>query len=136
MALMQWNEGLSVHISSIDHQHQKLVGIINRLHDAMLAGQAGTELTPVVNELVDYTRTHFSNEERLFIQHGYPDTEKHKAAHAAFIRHLREIQNSMAGGNQAGVAMKTMQLLKEWLTRHIKGTDQEYSGFMLERGVQ
>ena len=39
MALLNWSSELSVGIPKIDQQHQKLVGFLNELYDAMQAGK-------------------------------------------------------------------------------------------------
>jgi len=55
MALMQWNDSLSVNVGMIDKQHQKLVGMINELNDAMRQGKGKDILGKTLNELVAYT---------------------------------------------------------------------------------
>ena len=37
MPIMKWSEELSVEVNEIDLQHQRLIDLINNLHDAMLA---------------------------------------------------------------------------------------------------
>lgn len=39
MSLIQWDDNLSVNISTFDNQHKKLILMINELHEAMAQGQ-------------------------------------------------------------------------------------------------
>ncbi|HEY3278644.1 MAG TPA: hemerythrin domain-containing protein [Syntrophorhabdaceae bacterium] len=40
MALMAWNDNMSVNIKLVDGQHMKLVELLNEFHDAVKAGSA------------------------------------------------------------------------------------------------
>ena len=74
--MFEWK--YSVNIASIDAQHQKLFAIADELHEAMRNGQAGPVLAKTLDRLVQYTKTHFANEEGLMKIHGYPGI--HRAA--------------------------------------------------------
>ena len=78
MALVTWNDSLSVNVAEIDQQHRKLIAMINELNDAMKIGKGKDVLGGIVNSLISYTATHFKTEEKYFAQFGYPDTEDHK----------------------------------------------------------
>jgi hemerythrin len=51
MSLIQWNDRLSVHVAEIDGQHQKLVGMINDLNDAMRQGKGNVRIVHTDHEL-------------------------------------------------------------------------------------
>ncbi len=72
MALMQWNDSLSVNIKEVDDQHKKLVAIINELHDAMRAGSGNAVLGNIFSKLTQYVASHFATEEKLMSTHNYP----------------------------------------------------------------
>ena len=44
-----------------------------------------------LDELVDYTKTHFTYEEGLMEQNGYPDFDSHKAQHKQMIEKVGEV---------------------------------------------
>jgi hemerythrin-like metal-binding protein len=65
LALVTWDTSYSVSVKSCDAEHQKLFDLINQLHEAMRLGQGRAIVGPVVQELENYTQTHFRAEEAL-----------------------------------------------------------------------
>jgi hemerythrin len=135
MPLINWTDSLSVKVGEIDRQHQKLVGMINDLNDAMRQGKGKDVLGKIVNELVAYAATHFKTEEKYFDQYGYPDADSHKKEHADFTKKVSEFKDGFAKGSM-GLSIQVMDFLSNWLQGHIKGVDKKYSSFFNEKGLK
>lgn len=135
MALIQWNDSLSVDIVEIDRQHRKLIALINELGDAMRQGQGRTVVGKIISGLRSYTETHFKTEENYFKAFGYPETAGHVKEHAAFVVKVTEFQNGFDKGDLA-LSVEVMNFLSEWLRHHIKGEDGKYSPFLKAKGLK
>ena len=132
---LEWKDEYSVGIDSIDQQHRRLVNLINQLHTAVSYSTGEEFEREALDELVDYTKTHFSYEEGLMEQNGYPDFEPHKAQHEQMIQKVNEVLAEYKEDQDA--AMKdALDYLSDWLINHINGTDKEYSSFLIEKGVK
>lgn len=134
MALFDWDNKYSVNIREIDEQHKKLIGIINELHDAMSKGKSNEILSRTLQELIDYTRTHFANEERLMSMHGYSEYSTHKAAHEDLLKQVMKFDREFREG-ALGLSIQMMNFLKDWLSKHILETDKKYSPFLNSKGI-
>ena len=135
MALIQWQEGLSVGITSIDDQHKKLINMINSLNDSIKQGNGKSVTGQVLEDLVVYTTEHFAYEEELFAKYGYAGTEEHVKKHHALLNTVGELKSKYDVGD-VEISDETMAFLKSWLTKHIMGTDQTYSEFLIANGVK
>ena len=135
MALINWNDSLSVNVAEIDQQHKRLVSLINELHDAMRQGKAKDVLGKIVNSLISYTSIHFKTEEKYFDQFGYPETDAHKKEHADFVEKVTEFKQGFEKGS-LGISIEVMSFLSSWLKNHIKVTDKKYSQFFNEKGLK
>jgi hemerythrin len=135
MAIIQWNDSLSVNVVEIDKQHQKLIGMINDLHDAMLQGKGKDILGKTVNGLISYTGSHFKTEERYFDQFGYPEANNHKKEHSDFITKVSEFKNGFEKG-KLGLTIEIMNFLSDWLRNHINGIDKKYGPFFNAKGLK
>ena len=133
--LMPWSSNLSVNIKQIDDQHKKLVGMVNELHKAMKLKKSNSVMGAILDRLVDYTASHFATEEKLFAQFGYPEEKAHVELHRKLVVQVVDIQKKFKAGD-AMLSMELMTFLKEWLVKHIQGTDKKYSSFLRERGVK
>lgn len=135
MALMEWNDKMSVGIDSIDAQHKKLVALLNELYDGVQQGHTKEALGTVLSGLVDYTVAHFKYEEDLFAKTGYAEKDAHKAEHDAFTRKVGDVQEKYKTGVNTSLSLEVMTFLKNWLTNHIMGTDQKYTAHLKANGV-
>jgi hemerythrin len=128
VALLQWDEKFSVGIPELDREHQQLVAMINKLHDAMKSGQGKGTLPQVINDLADYALKHFSHEEQLMEKCGYPDLARHKTAHAEFALQVTGYIDQVNNGTLQAMAL--MKVLQEWLVSHIMQVDKNYGPFI------
>jgi hemerythrin-like metal-binding protein len=131
---MPWSDALKVNIKSIDEQHKQLVDLINDLHKTLVNGESNYYMSFVLNELVDYTHYHFVTEEKLMAIVGYDDIENHKRGHKKLIWQIVDFQEKIKNG-RTSLSMEIMDFLKDWLLKHINGTDKKYASTMHEHGI-
>lgn len=133
-SLIEWSDGLSVRIRSIDSQHRKLVDMVNELYTALGKRQAESVVKDILNRLLDYTANHFSDEEALMQKHGYTELEEHKVKHKELIDSALGLKGRLEAGDPS-VMSELMFFLKDWLVDHIQRVDMAYSDFLIDKGV-
>ncbi|MBP7654369.1 bacteriohemerythrin, partial [Candidatus Dependentiae bacterium] len=131
---MQWNSGLSVNIKEIDAQHKRLVDMVNKLHGSMKSGAAVNVLKDILNDLIQYTATHFATEEKFMNQYQYPEFKGHKEIHDKLVEQALEVKKSFDSGKGV-VTIDLMNFLKDWLVNHIMKTDKKLGAFLNKKGV-
>lgn len=134
MALFNWTEDYSVKVNGLDNQHKKLVDLINDLHSAMKEGKSKEVLGRIINELISYTKFHFTAEENLMLQNKYPEYAKHKEEHEAFTKKVMEFEEKFSRGSVV-LSQEIIIFLKDWLINHIQGTDKNYSPYLSNKVV-
>jgi hemerythrin len=132
--LFPWSDTYSVKIGVIDMQHKGLVNYLNELHQGMSEGRGKDVLGKILSQLVKYTQLHFTTEERLMQTHGYPDYLAHKAEHEGLTKTVLDFQHKFES-NEVGLTVDVMNFLKDWLTKHIQGSDKKYGPFLNAKGV-
>ncbi len=131
---MKWDDSYSVGIESLDRQHKKYFDLANRwIHDIM-AGEGEEAVKYVLNELREFARTHFKDEERLMRAYNYPDYEKHAKEHMRMFDKILELSKDYDDGDVM-VCVKVTSLLIGWFETHMKNTDREYAPFLRSKGV-
>lgn len=135
MPLMTWSDNLAVGNTTIDSQHQKLVGMLNDLHDAMTQRQGRQILASLLVKMTNYAGTHFACEEKLMEQAGYQGLTEHKAIHAQFNTRLAALKARFEGG-ELSVTLDAMTFLRDWLQNHIMQTDKKYAPSLTAAGIR
>ena len=121
MTLLVWQAELETGIDVIDQQHQRIVALINQLGEA----EDREGLATVLEELVDYTLSHFAFEEELLEESGYSFGPAHKRVHDMFVRRVGEYRMRFEAGEDIAAELKGM--LARWLFNHIRGDDKAYA---------
>jgi hemerythrin len=132
MALVVWDESLSVQIDEIDAEHQRLIKMLNDLDQAMRKQQGREVVDAIIDGLIDYAKIHFRNEETYFERYGYPDAEAHKQEHASFIVQAFQFKRDYDQGKLM-LSIEILDFLIDWLREHIKGSDQRYAEFLRQQ---
>ena len=133
-AYLTWDDTFSVGIREIDGQHQKMIAMINGLHEATEKGYEAWMLSDLVHGLIDYASTHFRAEEQYMTKFGFAGYQEHEAEHDRFVGKVLDYQNQLSAG-RAITSSELMTFLKDWLVRHILGTDKKYAQLFREKGL-
>jgi len=135
MALFKWNETLSVKIKSIDEQHKKLIDMINDFYDNIINRTNNENMSKLISSMKHYTLVHFTAEEKYMEYYEYPEYEKHKKEHETFIVKVTEVEEKLKSGKLV-LSLEMTMFLKDWLKKHIQGTDKKYSDFFISKGLK
>ena len=133
-----WDKGrFETGIDVIDGQHKRIVGYLNDLEIA-IERKDRAAVGGVLEELVDYTQSHFAFEETLMQEAGYAFLEMHKKVHELFVRRVSGFVTRFAQGED--IAVELHMMLVRWLSNHIANEDRDYVAavkeMMKNKGVQ
>ena len=124
MNYLEWDASLDTGISVIDSQHKQIVDFINRLHTAVSKKDISLS-KDVLDEVVNYTLTHFSFEEEMMKEAGYMHYASHCMVHQSFADRVSSYRNRLHEGEDVGKQL--LSDLRIWLTNHIKNEDKDYA---------
>lgn len=122
MIIFEWTPALAVGNEAIDSDHRHLIDLINKLFFAISNGKGNVVLGEIVDELIQYTETHFQREEALMQKIGYGSYEAHKAAHDVLVVEVRQLQAQFIAGLVVS-PMNVFSFLGDWLFKHIQACD-------------
>ena len=125
MAVFEWQDSYNLGIQLIDDQHKVLVRIINDLDDLLKQTFSNERLKELFNELVDYTKYHFSTEERIMKTRGYASSqlEAHLKQHQQFVQQITALNHDAASLTR-DEGEWVLKYLTNWLINHILKVDR------------
>jgi hemerythrin len=120
-----WSDDLAVGVPEMDDQHRRLVLMFRRFSESLVGGKhTKCSLNDLVCGLLDYTRYHFTTEERLMRESGYPDAEAHRQRHQAFVDWATGLAGRFSRGQKVESG-EAIGFLSAWVADHIKVLDRE-----------
>ena len=122
MAPLEWKDEYSVGVPAVDHEHQELIDLLNRLHQALVSEVPEDEVAKIFGDLFRAISSHFALEERFMRQHGYDQAAQHKADHERLLDELRDIMDNHRSGENQSVERLTASV-ESWFASHFKTHD-------------
>jgi hemerythrin-like metal-binding protein len=102
----------------------------------MKQGKGAEVIEPTLRELIDYTRYHLTEEEKVMEAISYSDIVNHKRAHKVFTDQLNEAMVEVDKGRTVFVVIKIAQTVIDWLINHIYVIDKKYLPEMASAGIK
>jgi len=132
---MEWSQKFSVGVKEFDDQHKQLIAMINKLNHAARERRALEIQKNILNEIVNYVKTHFETEEKYMRMFSFPGYDDHRAEHEKFIQKAVSLQmNSVAFGFVP--TLEIVKLLRQLLEDHLLKVDMNYVDFFHEKGMK
>ncbi len=125
--MLEFTRDMLVGVPKIDEQHKELVRMLNTAQSLGIKAFSDAETKKTLDFLGDYVVKHFSDEESLQRQYGYPKYDWHKTQHKNFIEEfVRLKQEFSANGASAKFTLSLNKSVIEWVIKHIKTADAEF----------
>lgn len=115
-------------IDLVDAEHKELFRIVdkaNRLVKDFDSLSGFDEIVKILDELKQYTKEHFADEEEYMEGINYIGLEAQKRAHMAFIDKLENIDLKQIDDNPQENLQELLEFLLGWLVNHILHTDKK-----------
>lgn len=115
-------------ISVIDKEHRELFRIIGDVQHVIVDEftlDKYDEIISLLEQLKDYTKFHFQDEEEYMKQINYDGLDAQKRAHDAFIARLDDMDLSHVDAHQQETLEELLEFLTGWLTNHILHSDKQ-----------
>jgi len=118
-------ETMATGVSSVDHQHRKLIDAINQMERFCREGRALDEIKGLLDFMGKYVVDHFSHEEKEMERLQCPVASKNKQQHAMLVEKYLEWRKAFdQSGGSLSMVYELHAFLKEWLINHICRTDR------------
>jgi len=134
MEFIAWNDSMSVGVKTFDEEHKQLITLINKLNHSLTVGATQKTMYNILINLVKYTVIHFQHEEEYMALYDYPASAQHKKEHEDLKKQVTDFKDRLDSGKGA-FSIELLIFLRDWLTKHILGSDMAYKDFFRSKGV-
>ena len=135
MALLTWNDKHSVGVQALDGEHLELYEAINELYAAVLQGGERSLTGPLLHQVVNRTRAHFSSEEAMLAATNYPDLAAHRLKHQTLVAEIEELVTRFEQDDLT-LNDRSLNFLGYWFNAHTQNDDLPYGTWLNAHGVR
>lgn len=129
-----WKAQYVLGVDEMDDEHKVLIEKINALVNGINQSANSSEIQRLFSDLANYTKKHFSDEEKYMESIRYPDLKAHKQIHHNLLAKVAEFGKTIENGSFDSTSL--VAFLNDWLSKHIMGIDMKYARFSENRSAE
>ena len=123
-------------VKDMEQQHAQLVSVFNKLNDAVKNNESRQNIYKIIDEIISLTRMHFTSEEEMMTQSGFPEIEQHKRMHKELIDEALHLKGKFDYVDDE----QFMEWLNHWpfgrVLAHIQYADKQFESHMTQNGMK
>ncbi|GFP78313.1 bacteriohemerythrin [Clostridium fungisolvens] len=116
-------------IDKIDKEHRRLFELADECYNLLkeeVCDNKYEKVKKVINELKDYAKFHFNEEEKLMESVRHKQIFTHKLQHDYFIEKVDAIDIDDIESNQDQYIIDILTFIVAWIRQHILSKDAQY----------
>lgn len=125
MKNLAWNDNYLIGCELVDEEHKKLFEISNRAFKAVLGKEKVSKIKTIVHELIEYTQTHFKDEEDFMQRISYPSIKEHKTIHQHIITSMNKFLKTINQKDINEIEKELAHFINQWFISHIIHEDKK-----------
>jgi hemerythrin len=124
-----------VALDFMNRDHAEFVTMRTSLLDELRAQAPATRVDTLLDELLQHTRHHFAEEERLMQETRFPPYAMHKGEHERVLSDMEtRIERWKQGRDASALGEWLEQTVGDWFVTHVSTMDSVTAGFIKAQG--
>ena len=118
--VVEWRDGFKINVTQVDREHKHIFALVKQLDV--------TTVNETLDDLLEYVVTHFSNEQQLMEDSGYPAFADHLKLHEEFSATVADFLSVSDSWDDDRV-QALRRFLNKWLIGHIMTHDLRFGNW-------
>ena len=135
MVDLNWNDAYSLGSNKIDKEHKHLFHIAGKAFGVVNPDKKLEKIRTILKELIEYTKTHFDNEEKFMKSISYPELDTHHQAHQKIIISMKNFTKKLPAMSIIEIEKELAHLIEIWFIHHIIYIDKKISQWQLTNDI-
>ena len=131
MTVVEWSDDYLLNVATMDDQHRRWFILIAEFRELAGREASAEQVLAKFDEMVAFSVEHFDAEEKLMRDVSFPEYERHKPIHEAFLQQLQGHRLRLADPQSNGAAF-IATVIENWVRTHVAVVDRQYAPFLSE----
>ena len=123
---LKWTAALDVGDELMNQEHQTLLEKMAQLASYNHRSLSKKDILFYYDDLVDYTKRHFRDEEAHMKTIGYGELEQHRRLHSGLLEALDRYREEFNTGVSGRFPSAVFDFFRTWIMTHILVVDKRY----------